>query len=68
MKNFKNSSCIALVIILFTSAGDVFASDFPLPGGDGDTGTGIDVPINGLIYLAMAVGGYLGFKNLKSIY
>ncbi len=61
----SNIKLIALItIVLLAVSLEANAQLGPI---DFDNDTGIDeaVPINGLIYLAMAIGGYLGFKNLK---
>lgn len=62
----KNSKLILICLFMLMSA-SVFSQTGGIPGfgSDGEGGTGVDVPINGLLYIAMAVGGYLGARKVN---
>ncbi|SDG39986.1 hypothetical protein [Psychroflexus sediminis] len=54
-----------LIIMLLVST-EAFAQQLPPAfGGDGDDVNDLAAPINGLIALGLAVGGYLGVRKLK---
>lgn len=66
MKNINKSTLVLTLCLLFVSS-ITFAFQFTLPGEDpgGGNGTGIDTPINFLVYLGMAVGAFFGYNKLK---
>ena len=70
MKNklISNSKLYFTSVLLFAiiSFGQAQGFDFPLPGEDGNTGTGVDAPIGTFVYLALAIGGFFGYKKLKA--
>lgn len=66
MKTFNKSTILFTIFLLFITSISFAQGDFGLPGSEEGGGTGIDAPIDFLIYFGIAIGSIFGYNKFKS--
>ncbi|MGM0635688.1 MAG: hypothetical protein ACQESK_06450 [Bacteroidota bacterium] len=62
----SNQIIFSLIILLFVVIISTNAQDLgPINFDDSGSIDEAEAPINGLVYIAMAIGGYLGFRKIN---